>query len=81
MPLIPGLNDAEADLRAAGKILGDLRLERVKILPYYALAHSKYAAMGMIDTMPEVETPDDAALARAGGILRECGVFAVSGKE
>jgi len=81
MPLIPELNDAANDLRAAGKILETLRLERVKILPYYALARSKYAAMGIADTMPEVETPDDAVLARAGGILRECGVFAVSGKE
>jgi len=81
MPLIPGLNDAESDLRAAGKILGGLRLARVKILPYYALARSKYAAVGMDDTMPEVETPDDNALQRAVAILCDCGVDAQSGKE
>jgi len=81
IPLIPGCNDSEVNLCATGKILGELRLEWVKILPYHSMARSKYAALDMPDTMQETETPDDTAIAQAVVILREYGVNAVSGKE
>jgi len=81
IPLVPGCNDSEVDLRAVGAILGKLRIERVKILPYHSMARSKYAALDMPDTLPRVDPPDDAAIQRAVAILREFGVNAVSGKE
>ncbi len=81
IPLVPGCNDSEPDLRAAGEILGKLRIERVKILPYHDMARSKYAALGMPDTLPDVVPPNDAALHRAVAILCEYGLNAVSGKD
>jgi len=81
IPLVPGCNDSEKDLRAAGEILGKLHIERVKVLPYHDMARSKYVALGMPDTMPQVELPDDAALHRAVAILQKFDVNAVSGKE
>ena len=81
MPLIPGGNDSDANLRATGEILGKLRIEQVKILPYHAMARSKYAALGIPDTMPTVEPPDEAAIRSAVNILCDYGVNAVSGKE
>jgi pyruvate formate lyase activating enzyme len=81
IPLIPGYNDLEADLLSAGKRLKRLHLEKVKVLPYNAMARTKYSALGMKDTMPQIEPPDKAAIRLAVNILCDCGVHAVSGKE
>ncbi|OGV49659.1 MAG: hypothetical protein A2017_07325 [Lentisphaerae bacterium GWF2_44_16] len=81
IPLIPGCNDSGENLHATGKLLGSLHIERVKVLPYYAMARSKYGALEMDDTMPDVSTPDDNVLRHAAGILQNCGVNAVSGKD
>jgi len=75
MPLVPGSNAAPADLQAAGGILSRLaNLSAVRLLPYHAMARSKYDAVGRPDTMPDVPPPDAAALANAAAILRGCGL-------
>lgn len=75
LPLVPGFNDGPGDLRAVGEFLAALStVPPVRLLPYHALARSKYEAVGRTDTMPPVAPPDAAALARAAGVLRECGV-------
>ncbi len=71
-PLIPGCNDSDAALRRAAEILTG----KVKLLPYHALARSKYRALAMPDTMPRVDPPDAEALQRAAAILRRAGVHA-----
>lgn len=81
MPLVPGVNDAEPTLRQIGLFLAPLNVERMKVLPYHAMARSKYEALGMKDTMPRVDSPTDADLARAVDLLRACGVNAVSGRD
>lgn len=75
LPLVPGVNDAPADLQAAGAFLAHLDRDiTVRVLPYHALARSKYEAVGRPDTMPAVPPPDAAAMANAAAILRECGL-------
>ena len=81
MPLVPGCNDDEETLRGIGAFLGKLRIERMKVLPYHAMARSKYQALGMEDTMPRVDSPSNETLNRAVSILREYQVNAVSGRE
>ena len=77
MPLIPGANDADSDLRAAAELLCRLdNITRLRLLPYHALARSKYEAVGRLDTMPEVPSPDAAAMANAEAILRRSGLDA-----
>jgi pyruvate formate lyase activating enzyme len=80
IPLIPGCNDSESNLRNTGELLGSLNLEKVKILPYHAMARTKYEALGMPDKMPQKETPDDIGLQRAVAILQSFGVKAFSVK-
>lgn len=66
IPLLPGWNDDAANLDAVGAFLGRLHgITAVKVLPYHALARSKYAAVGRVDTMPDIASPDDAALLAA----------------
>ena len=66
IPLIPGVNDDERFLRAAGELLRGLEgIRAVRLLPFNALSHSKYEAVGREDTMPDASPPSDEALARA----------------
>jgi pyruvate formate lyase activating enzyme len=82
IPLIPGYNDSEAGLRSAAEILRKVKsITRTVLLPYYDYAKTKYAALGMGDTMPRAESPADEDLRRAAGILQSFGVNAVSGKD
>ena len=69
LPLIPSCNDSEKNLRDSGNFLGSLKLERIKVLPYHSMARSKYPALGMHDTMPDVPEQDEKALQQAIKIL------------
>jgi pyruvate formate lyase activating enzyme len=46
LPLIPGFNDDDANLRALGSFLRETGLNRVEIMPYHTLGLSKYQALG-----------------------------------
>ena len=59
MPIVPGYNDFRDDIERTGRLLAGIgTLVRVRLLPYHAMAGNKYAAAGIPDTMPDVETPD-----------------------
>ena len=75
LPLVPGVNDAERDLRAVAAFLRRLPSRiTLRLVPYHSLARSKYEAVGRPDTMPDVLSPDAAALAQAAAMLCEAGV-------
>lgn len=72
MPLVPGFNDEEENLEAAGRFLAGLKpLRGVRILPYHSFGRSKYRAIGHPDTMPDVNPPSSEQLAHAADILRK----------
>jgi glycyl-radical enzyme activating protein len=81
IPLIPGCNDSDINIHEFGKLLKGLQIEKVKVLPYHAMAKNKYSALGMQNTMPDVAAPDDNKLLHAVRILRNYEVNAFSGKE
>ncbi len=72
IPIIPGFNDSEEELRAIARYLGDRRVERVELLPYHDVALSKYQALGLEYGLAGTAPPDKEAMQ----LLRE----AVSGK-
>lgn len=47
IPLIPGVNDTEANLTATAKFLSQLHINRIELLPYHTGAGAKYKAAGM----------------------------------
>ena len=62
--LVPGISDAEADIRALGERLGGYKsVERVELLPYHTLGVHKYEAMGLEYTPEQLD--------RAAALLRE----------
>ena len=81
MPLVPQANADEKTLRGIGAFLQNLNITRMKILPYHSMARSKYAALDMPDTMPDVPSPTDEALQNAVALLKSYGINAVSGRE
>ena len=81
MPLVPQSNDDEETLRGIGSFLQPLNITKMKILPYHSMARSKYDALGMSDTMPNVQSPTDETLQWAVTLLRSYGINAVSGRE
>jgi len=82
IPLVPGINDDDASVDAAGALLGGPEpIQAVRVLPFNPLARSKYAALGRDDLMPQAPPPSDVELRRVAERLRSFGVNALSGSD
>ena len=46
IPIIPGFNDTEEEIRSIADVLSSLGIENVELLPFNTLAASKYAQLG-----------------------------------
>ena len=58
IPLIPGINDDEENLRLTAVFLKSLpNVPPVELLPYHNIAEGKYAGMGMDYSLSEVQPP------------------------
>ena len=72
IPFVPDFNDGE--IPALADFISTLNnVTRVKILPYHNYAASKYAALGMKNTLPE-KLPTEEQLLSAKEIMRERGI-------
>lgn len=75
MVVIPGVNDSARDIEAAGELLGGLAtIVGVRLLAYHSMAGSKYAALGMENTLPDAATPGADELAVIGARLKAHGL-------
>lgn len=81
IPFVPGCNDSDENMAATGKFLGPLNITCVRLLPYHAHARSKYAALGLPDTMVQTGSPTDDVLHHAANILKEYGLDTRSGRD
>ncbi len=69
--LVPGISDAEEDIRALGERLGGYRsVERVEILPYHRLGVHKYEAMGLEYRLRDVRENTPEQIARAEALFK-----------
>ena len=71
IPVVPECNDSVENMEMTADFLGRLQLEAVRLLPYHSLAGSKYRAVNMKNTMPEVPAPSSGTLARFAEILQK----------
>ena len=78
IPFVVGCNDGEFE--KIGEFLKGKPIKKVTVLKYHDLARSKFASLGMVDTMPENITNKDAAT-RAVETLRRYGLPAIGGWE
>ena len=78
LPLIPGINDDEANLVESGKFLASLpQLESVELMGYHDLAQAKYEALGMEYKLVGLKSPDDEEMRNAAEVLRSYGLNVV----
>ena len=76
-PLVKGFNDGECE--KIGAFLCNLKgIEKVKILKYHRFAASRYDALGMNNTLPDIETTYE-DIEKAVEILRNYGLNAING--
>ena len=72
IPIIPSVNDAPETILQICHFLQSLpNIPDVQLLPYHDLAHSKYQATGLDDTLPAVETPDETKMAQIRTQMKE----------
>ena len=69
---VPGYNSGE--MEKIGEFLQTLKcVKKVRVLPYHNYAGSKYAALGMENTLPET-VPTEEELEQAKAVLRKFGL-------
>lgn len=75
IPLIPGINDDEENLRAVGEFLAGLPAPPpVTLLPYHNIAAGKYAGLGQEYGLPDIHPPTLDRVKEVAVFLREYGL-------
>ena len=72
--LVPGISDAEEDIRALGEHFGNGRyrmIQRVEILPYHTLGKNKYEVLGWDYRLKDVRENSPEQLKRAEALFHE----------
>lgn len=78
-PYVPMFNDGEVE--KIGKFLCDLKnIGKIKVLAYHNLAGSKYRALGMENTLPDVKV-SRCDMEKAVSILKSFGLNAINGMD
>ena len=68
--LVPGVTDAEADLRRLAAFVATLpNVERVDVLPYHSMGVEKWRMLGLEYSLGDVRPPSEGDVARARAIL------------
>jgi pyruvate formate lyase activating enzyme len=75
VPLIPGVNDDEENLRSTGRFIAGLpEVPRVDLLPYHRLGVDKYGRMGRRYNLGDVAPPPEETVLFAVGLLESAGL-------
>jgi len=75
LPLIPGLNDDEENIRRTGILAASLPgIRSIDVLPYHASARGKYAKLGLPYPGETIEQSTPGSVERAADILQHCGL-------
>jgi pyruvate formate lyase activating enzyme len=75
IPLVPGVNDDEANLRKSGEFLSELKnLVAVDLMGYHDIAQGKYESLGMEYRLPGTKVPSAENLHEAARMLEGFGL-------
>ncbi len=69
IPLIPGVNDSETELRQIGAVISSAGVRHADILPFHRLGSAKYEAMGLDYGFKNTLPPSRDEILKAAGIL------------
>lgn len=80
VPLIPGINDDEANVHAIGTLaVGLPALEAIELLPYHKIGRDKYERLGKRCPMPEVAPPRSERVEAVRDHLQSLGLHVILG--
>ena len=75
LPLVPGVNDDEENLRAVGELAREINPARgVELMPYHSIGKGKYEGLGMDYGLVDVPDAAEDGLGRALSIIQEAGI-------
>jgi pyruvate formate lyase activating enzyme len=75
IPLIPGINDDEENLRQSGEFIRTLpNISGVELMGYHDLAAAKYAALGLDYSLKDIKAPGKDHLMRSARVLELTGL-------
>lgn len=74
MPLIPGYNDSEVNIKKVAEFASDIGAEKVSVLPYHELGSSKYPDLGRVYLMPGTKPPEKTIVERARKTIESYGL-------
>jgi len=80
VPLIPGFNDSETNLRQVAQFASSIGAVKVSILPYHEWGASKYEKLGRTYPMEGTPSPDESAQEGAQKIMESFGLKADIGR-
>lgn len=74
VPVVPGVNDGEDDVRALCEYLAGLRVLRVELLPYHRAGAEKYRRLGREYRLEQTATPSGDAMAGMAERMEAAGI-------
>lgn len=80
IPLIPGYNDSESNIRRVAEFASDIGAEKVSLLAYHELGSSKYPKLGRVYTMKDTNPPDEEEVERVREIIESYGLTTEVGR-
>ena len=64
IPVIPGLNDSDENIRQTAAFVAECGVKRLELLPYHNLGEVKYGQLGMEYGLSELVSPSDEEMLR-----------------
>ncbi|HYE81655.1 MAG TPA: glycyl-radical enzyme activating protein [Clostridia bacterium] len=75
IPLIPGINDDESNIRATARVIQDTpAVQQVNILPYHNIAADKYTRLGKCSSLMDIPVPSKEYMETVAGMFLEYGI-------
>jgi len=78
-PLVPGVNDDDAEVRALGRLVASLGLTRVDVLPYHRAGTAKYHRLNRTYRLDDARPPSVATRERVAQTLEGFGLTVTRG--
>lgn len=76
VPVVPGFNDTEKEIRSIARFAATLpRVERLHLLPYHRLGADKYTALGRSYALDGVLPPSDSKMDALLAVAQESGLY------
>lgn len=75
VPLIPGINDSDEDIKALSEVVKQLgNVVKVYVLPYHSIAAEKYRRLNMEYLLKDVAEPSELKIQETAERFKACGV-------